>query len=226
MTTTLGLDEAGRGCVIGDLVVGGFLMDDSQRDTLVATGVTDSKKLSKKKREQILDKLPAIGTCAKRHITPAQIDLGNLNQLEESAFVSLILEFKPNRVIIDAPTHLRGIPAVQQRLNAALKLDPYYQKNPLPAFIIEPKADLNYPTVSAASIVAKVQRDQDLDLHQVEGSGYPSDPKTRRWLKAFIRSGMDFPECVRKRWGTIDNLKLEVSQEQQTIPWADPDTKN
>lgn len=49
MTTTLGLDEAGRGCVIGDLVVGGFLMDDSQLEALQKTGATDSKKLSKKR---------------------------------------------------------------------------------------------------------------------------------------------------------------------------------
>lgn len=224
MTTTLGLDEAGRGCVIGDLVVGGFFMEDSQLQTLKDTGATDSKKLSKKKRERILQVLPTIGTCSKRHITPAEIDDGNLNQLEEAAFVSLILEHKPDTVIIDAPTHPRGIPAVQKRLSAALQMDSYYQSHDLPKFIIEPKADLNYPAVSAASIVAKVQRDNDLVIHQVEGSGYPSDPKTRRWLKTFIRTGQDFPVCVRKRWGTIDNLRVEVAQEQQTIPWEEPDS--
>lgn len=224
MTTTLGLDEAGRGCVLGDLVVGGFFMNDEHLQMLKDTGATDSKKLSQRKREQILKQLPAIGTCSKRHITPAEIDEGNLNQLEEAAFISLILEHKPNTVIIDAPTHPRGIPAVQQRLIVALQVDPYYQNHPLPNFIIEPKADLNYPAVSAASIVAKVQRDNDLVAHQVEGSGYPSDPKTRQWLKNFIRAGQEFPACVRKRWGTIDNLRVEVAQEQQTIPWEEPDS--
>jgi ribonuclease HII len=224
MATTLGLDEAGRGCVIGDLVVGGFLLEDTQIQALMDTGATDSKKLSQRKRERILAQLPAIGTCSRRHITPAEIDDGNLNQLEEAAFISLILEHKPDTVIIDAPTHPRGIPAVLQRLQSALKSDAHYQNHPLPTFIIEPKADLNYPAVSAASIVAKVQRDNDLVEHQVEGSGYPSDPKTRRWLKNFIRTGKEFPACVRKRWGTIDNLRVEVAQEQRTIPWEDPDS--
>lgn len=162
-----------------------------------------------------------MGTCAKRHITPAEIDAGNINQLEEAAFISLILEHTPDRVIIDAPTHPRGIPAVQQRIMNTLKAAPAYQDRPLPTFIIEPKADLNYSAVSAASIVAKVQRDNDLELHGVEGSGYPSDPKTRQWLKSFIRTGSDFPACVRQRWGTIENLREEVANEQQTIPWVE-----
>ena len=78
MATTLGLDEAGRGCVIGDLVVGGFLLEDNKLQALMDTGATDSKKLSQRKRERILSQLPAIGICSRRHITPAEIDDGNV----------------------------------------------------------------------------------------------------------------------------------------------------
>ena len=60
-------------------------------------------------------------------------------------------------------------------------------------FIIEPKADLNYAVVSAASIVAKVYRDKGLEQTPAQGSGYPSDPKTRNWLKDIIRSKQTFP---------------------------------
>ena len=81
----------------------------------------------------------------------------------------------------------------------------------LPKFIVEPKADLKYPIVGAASIVAKVLRDAQLKLIDGEvGSGYPSDPKTRNWLKGFLEREEAFPDCVRTRWGTIDKLRQQV----------------
>ena len=213
----LGLDEAGRGCIIGDLVVGAFWLPASKLDALRATGATDSKKLSAKKRNSILAMLPEIGSQARVHICPKEIDQGNLNQLEEQAFIQLILEAKPDIVYIDAPTHPAGIPTVVRRIQQALTEQ---NMTSLPKFIVEPKADLTYPVVSAASIVAKVYRDQGLEETGAEGSGYPSDPKTRTWLKTFIREGIPFPSCVRQRWGTVDNLKAEVAAEQLSIPWT------
>ena len=218
-TIIMGLDEAGRGCIIGDLVVGAFWIPESQLQALKETGATDSKKLSAKKRQSILKLLPDIGEQARVHITPQQIDAGNLNTLEEAAFVSLIAQVKPQVVYIDAPTHPSGIPAVLRRLQQALVKCQAYTPDTLPKFIIEPKADLTYPVVSAASIVAKVHRDKDLESTPAEGSGYPSDPKTRNWLKGLIRSGQPFPPCVRQRWGTIANLKAEVEAEQLSINW-------
>ena len=218
-TIVMGLDEAGRGCIIGDLVVGAFWTTADKLTALKETGATDSKKLSLKKRERILGLLPAIGEQARVHITPAQIDNGNLNTLEEEAFVELISQVKPHQIFIDAPTHPSGIPAVQRRLEQALIQRKAYTKENLPTFTIEPKADLNYPIVSAASIVAKVHRDRCLENTPAEGSGYPSDPKTRRWLKEYIRTKTPFPPCVRQRWGTIDKLKTEIAQEQLTIQW-------
>ena len=219
----MGLDEAGRGCIIGDLVVGAFWIPASQLQALKDTGATDSKKLSAKKRKRILDMLPGIGNQQRVHITPQQIDSGNLNQLEEAAFVELIASVQPDVVYIDAPTHPSGIPAVERRLQQALIQRSVYTEDSLPKFIIEPKADLNYAVVSAASIVAKVHRDQGLEQTPAQGSGYPSDPKTRNWLKEIIRSKQSFPPCVRQRWGTIDNLKREVAQEQLSIQWDHSD---
>ena len=219
----MGLDEAGRGCIIGDLVVGAFWMPTSQVQALKDTGATDSKKLSAKKRQRILELLPEIGRQQRVHITPQQIDNGNLNQLEEEAFVELIAGVCPDVIYIDAPTHPSGIPAVEKRLKQALINRQAYTEKTLPTFIIEPKADLNYPVVSAASIVAKVHRDKGLEQTPAQGSGYPSDPKTRNWLKGIIRSKQPFPPCVRQRWGTIENLKREVSQEQLSIEWDHSD---
>ena len=90
------------------------------------------------------------------------------------------------------PIHLAYL-LVERRLKQALINRQSYTNSTLPKFIIEPKADLNYPVVSAASIVAKVHRDRGLEQTPAQGSGYPSDPKTRNWLKELIRSKQPFP---------------------------------
>ena len=204
----LGLDEAGRGCVLGPLVVGAFCCDSSQLEAVKNSGATDSKKLSAKKRRAILEVLPTLGDTRQISITPAQIDSGNLNTLEEHAFIEHILFYKPDCVYIDAPCHPSGIPNLIKRFD--MLLSPVLGIN-LPKFIVEPKADLTYPIVGAASIVAKVLRDAQLQLIDGEiGSGYPSDPKTRLWLQGFLERGDPFPDCVRTRWGTIDKLRQQV----------------
>jgi ribonuclease HII len=201
----LGIDEAGRGCVLGPLVVGAFCCDESKLEELAASGATDSKKLSAKKRNAILEKLPEIGSFHKVEISPFQIDNGNINTLEEEAFVQLILHFRPDKVYIDAPTHPAGIPAFVRRLDQTLSLT--LEKRP--SYVVEPKADLNYPIVGAASIVAKVNRDAHIKPLNA-GSGYPSDPKTRAWLRGFFEREEELPESVRTRWGTIALIQEEV----------------
>ena len=202
----LGMDEAGRGCVLGALFVGACCCTEEQLDAILQSGATDSKKLSATKRKKILQTLDQIAQCRYSSISAVEIDAGNINTLEERAFVEHILYFEPDVVYIDAPTHPRGIPAVQQRLVQAIQ----QADKPVPQFIIEPKADLNYPIVGAASIIAKVHRDASIEKLGSVGSGYPSDPKTRAWIKGFFERGEDLPKSVRTRWGTIENLKKEA----------------
>ena len=202
----LAMDEAGRGCVLGPLVVGGFVCEDSAIDAVVATGATDSKKLSAKKREALCLLLAPLGEALIVEISVAEIDAGNINALEERAFAQLIQRHAPDRVYIDAPTNTAGVPALKRRLWAAVA--------PLrPELIVEPKADLTYPVVGAASIFAKVHRDAQLGPLGPVGSGYPSDPVTRAWLKDRLREGA-LPACVRSRWGTIENLRQEMIAEE------------
>lgn len=200
----LGLDEAGRGCVLGPLIVGAYCCEADNLEALKATGATDSKALSAKKREAILEKLPPLGSPRLIAVTPAQIDADNINRLEEAAFLDHIRHFKPDRVYLDAPVHPRGIPKLKARLVATLAEDGLS-----PEWVIEPKADANYPVVGAASIVAKVKRDAEIAALGEVGSGYPSDPVTRKWIQGFLRSGEPLPDCVRKRWGTIDSLRQQ-----------------
>ena len=202
---TLGLDEAGRGCVLGPLVVGGFLADDQDSKVLREAGADDSKKLSHKKRQKIREALGPLGLSILREITPAQIDAGNINELEEAAFASIIIETRPDHVIIDAPCNPRGIPAFEARMRNRIER----AGQPVPTFTIQPKADATFAICGAASIFAKVHRDEQIHALGAVGSGYPSDPVTRSWLTGFIQRGEDFPPCVRTRWGTIENLRQQ-----------------
>ena len=197
----LGLDEAGRGCVLGPLVVGGFVATEDQLKAIKATGATDSKALSAKKREALIEPLKALGDHGLRSVSAKAIDGGNINTLEEEAFASLIEEFKPDRVIIDCPVHPKGIPNFKARMRKLVSYEPEW--------VIEPKADVNYPCVSAASIFAKVTRDGVIAGMGDVGSGYPGDPKTLKWLQGFIDAKKPFPPGVRTRWGTIRRLSQQ-----------------
>ena len=197
---TIGLDEAGRGCVLGPLVVGAYCVEEPNIARVKEAGATDSKRLSAKKRESLIAPLGALGEARLIEITPAQIDTGNLNGLELAAFVDHILHFRPDRVVIDAPVHPNGIPNFTAKLLAALDY--------VPELVIENKADLNYPSCGAASIFAKVRRDSHITPLNA-GSGYPSDPVTRAWLLGFIQRKEPFPSAVRTRWGTIAKLQQQ-----------------
>jgi ribonuclease HII len=83
----------------------------------------------------------------------------------------------------------------------------------IPSFTIEPKADGNYPICGAASIFAKVHRDAAIAALGPVGSGYPSDPTTRAWLSEFLRTETPFPDCVRTRWATIENLRASLADQ-------------
>ena len=86
------------------------------------------------------------------------------------------------------------------------------------ALFVEHKADVKYPIVSAASIIAKVTRDEEVEKikreHKLEnfGSGYPSDQLTVQWMKKWINENKEFPDCVRKSWMTTEVMMAEKEQ--------------
>jgi ribonuclease HII len=213
---TLGIDEAGRGCVLGALYVGAWC-SHAPDDLLRAAGAADSKSLSPARRAAVLERLGPLGQADVRAIPATAIDEGNLNALEEAVIVELIVAHRPDRVLLDALGHPRALPGVVDRLTRAAR-----DAGHPTVITCEPKADARWPAVGAASIAAKVARDAALAELAATwgaiGSGYPSDPTTRAWLAARAASGQGWPEFVRTRWGTIRALHGGGNEQHRRSP--------
>ena len=139
----LGLDEAGRGCVLGPLVVGAFAFDLGDQASLRGAGAADSKVLTPEKRALAKEKLRVLGEGRVAAIPATRIDEANLNELEIAAFIEMVRVFSPDRVYLDAPVNPRGIPALTRRL---------VRETGVSDWVVEPKADATWPVVGAASI--------------------------------------------------------------------------
>lgn len=199
----LGVDEAGRGCVMGPLVVAGVLMHEDHQSRLMKLGVKDSKLLSPLRRQELAEEIKqvAIRTHLVR-LTPAEIDkavrctqkLRKLNRLEARAMAKIVEALHPDVAIVDASDVLPD--RYRQHIVECL---------PFPVRVIsEHKADKSYPVVSAASIIAKVERDRIVEELRAKygdfGSGYMSDAKTATFLEVLANSNLEYPDYVRSSW--------------------------
>ena len=154
MSLILGIDEAGRGCVIGPMIMCGFFIKDKHLEQLINLNVKDSKQLSVKKREQLYNELfPLAKKIIVKEITSATIDKFNLNTLEKHITSEIINTLKSDTVYIDVPVRGKFIPKYVEEIRKTLKFKP--------DIIGANKADVIYPVVSAASIIAKVERQKN-----------------------------------------------------------------
>jgi ribonuclease HII len=84
--------------------------------------------------------------------------------------------------------------------------------------VSEHKADRTYPVVSAASIIAKVERDAEITKLKVKygdfGTGYLTDDKTMVFLKRLLEKNGDYPSCIRKSWKPAQRAKSELGSQQ------------
>lgn len=201
---TCGIDEAGRGPVLGDLVVAGILCAPNEMDRLNEIGVKDSKQLSRAKRAEIYKKLVSEFMYYVVRIPPNEIDESRkkitLNELEGLKFADVINVLKPEKAYIDCA----DVKPENFRLHMLKALRHKCE------LVIEHKADRNYPIVSAASIIAKVERDRGIaeitKKYGDVGSGYPSDKKTIKFIEAWYKKNKSFPGFVRKTWKTVEEL--------------------
>lgn len=220
MYKVIGIDEAGKGPVLGSMFIafaiinlpGGLKDLNDFQDTLKNEyHVKDSKLILPKKRSEIYQKLKKDLDIKYAQLTPVLIDSNNakggkLNQLEIEAIVRILNGEKPNLIIIDALTSdpQKFGDEIQKQLKFECKI------------ISENKADSKYPIVSAASIIAKELREQELAQIRENikidcGSGYPADPKTKEFLKKYYKS-KDFDFIFRKSWQTYKDLTAKEKQ--------------
>lgn len=214
----VGTDEAGRGPVLGPLVMAALAFKESNIQKLEWLGVKDSKMLSAEVRENLFERIREIVHDFQIEVVePDAIDLSledastNLNWLEADTTARLLGEMEADKIIIDCPSP--NIKAYRDYL--IKKLPPkLVQKAEI---IAEHKADVNHIVVAAASIIAKVLRDRAIENTKREigidfGSGYMSDPKTKDFLEKYHDK---YPELFRKKWQSYK--KVEEQKKQKTL---------
>ncbi len=215
MSIIVGIDEAGRGPVLGPLVMVALAVNEENVKKLEWMGVKDSKLLSSSVREEMFEQIREIVEDFRIEvIEPDAIDLSlkeeesNLNWLEAETSARLVSELNPDKIIVDCPSI--NIQAYKDyfadKLSTAVK-----DKAEL---IVEHKADMNYIVVAAASVIAKVIRDRQIDKIKLDigvdfGSGYMSDKKTQDFLEKYHDK---YPELFRKRWKSYSNVVEKKKQ--------------
>lgn len=207
----LGIDDAGRGSVIGSMVLAGCILEKEAEKELFRLGIKDSKLLTPKKRETLEKIIKKKAIAWHTHsISPVEIDTGmgmglNLNEVEALSASVIIkellskiskIEKEKITIIIDCPSNnkhawLRSMLGFLKEENLNIRC--------------EHKADRDYAVVSAASIIAKTTRDAEIEKLREKygdfGSGYPSDPITRKFLKENI-DNLRREGIFRESWST------------------------
>jgi ribonuclease HII len=213
MEKIAGVDEAGRGPVIGPLVVCGVLFQKDDLEELKGFGVKDSKLLTPSKREELSEEIVKLSTEHEYFILePKTIDIvvsrnkvyRKLNYLTSIAMARIIGLLRPDTVYVDA------CDVSPQRCAFDIKRVLPYE----PRIICEHKADATYQIVSAASILAKVKRDQIVkelnDRYGYFNSGYASDKNTIVFLRKYFTNHREVPLFVRGSWYTVKRVMKEL----------------
>ncbi|MDD5163263.1 MAG: ribonuclease HII [Candidatus ainarchaeum sp.] len=215
-----GIDEAGRGPVLGPMVLAVASIEKSQEELLIEIGVKDSKLLTKNQREEQLGPIKkALLEFATIKISPLEIDSlrtwKSLNEIEAMRIGALLngLKEKPEIVFIDSPD-------IKQE-NFGKRIKKYINFETI--LRTEHKADINYPIVSAASIIAKTERDSAIaELAEKAGctigSGYPHDPETICFLNDCMKKNNQLPDFARKTWQTSQGM-LDKKFQKKLAGW-------
>ncbi|MCX6803369.1 MAG: ribonuclease HII [Candidatus Diapherotrites archaeon] len=216
-----GIDEAGRGPCFGPMVITLAVCDKSVEKELKKMGVKDSKLLLPNKRKSLIEDIKKMIVEEKTSIIkPLKInDLMaqySLNEIEAMEIGELINSLKetPEIVYIDSPDAVKG--AFEKRIRKYLNKERQKIK-----IIAENKADVNYVIVGAASIIAKVTRDDSIEELAEKygdfGSGYPSDPKTKKYLKEYVSEHKKLPPFSRIFWSTCTKALEEIGTKQEKL---------
>ena len=198
-----GVDDAGRGSMIGPLVIAGISIDKKNISKLRKLGVRDSKKLSPKKRELLYKEIiKIVDDYHVVRIPPKTIDRfvfeHNLNHLEAKKMAEVIRNLKPHLSYVDScDVNASRFGREISDLSGKSNVKSYHY------------ADSRFVVVSAASIIAKVSRDRSINrLNKLSnlGSGYPSDKKSVNYVKKIVSSKKPLPSSIRKSWKPVQKI--------------------
>lgn len=198
-----GVDDAGRGSLLGPLVIAGVSLKRSKIKKLSSMGIRDSKKLTPAAREQLYKKIIEYADdYYVARIYPKTIDRSvkkhQLNFLEAKYMAKVIIKLKPNISYVDScDVNPSRYGKEIGKMAKKGKIRSYHH------------ADSRFVIVSAASIVAKVSRDKAITKLRKEhdlGSGYPSDKKTINFVSNYLADNKEFPSFVRKSWKPAQNM--------------------
>jgi len=198
-----GIDDAGRGSMLGPLVIAGISLDKKNLRKLSSLGVKDSKKLSPKLRESLYKQIiKIVDDYHVAKISPKSIDASVkkhcLNGLEAKYMAKVVSKLNPDTSYVDScDVNPQRFGKEISRLSGNHKIKSYHH------------ADSRFVVVSAASILAKVTRDRaiaklrkDYDL----GSGYPSDSLTVKFVTKYYKKNHEMPNFVRKSWKPVQKI--------------------
>ena len=200
-----GVDEAGKGPVIGPLVVAAVKIKNAKDiDNL---GVKDSKQVTSGKRKELAEIIKSEFDYAIEIIEPEIVDeyrkQNKLNELNREAFERLISKLNPNIAYVDAAD------VNEQRFGKQIK-EKLTNENDTDVISMH-KADAKIDVVAAASIIAKETREREVEKIKAKigdfGSGYPSDEKTIKFLKSFYADNGKWPTGTRKSWKTLERIR-------------------
>jgi ribonuclease HII len=212
----VGTDDAGRGCIIGPLCIGGVTAPASMEERFKEMGVKDSKLLTPESRERLYGEIKAIvPKSIVLKIPPREVDEyvrhrkkhTKLNYLEAIYMARVINELDGEIAYVDASdTDVnRYAEQIEEHLTRKVKV------------VSTHFADRIFPVVSAASILAKVERDREIailrDKHGDFGSGYPSDRRTIEFLEEWMESHSEAPSFARLTWKTWKRIGVGEEDE-------------
>ncbi len=197
-----GVDEAGRGSMLGPLVIAGVMASKSKIRRLSSLGVMDSKQLSAKRREQLYKKIIELAdnyyiSRVNSKIIDRSVRKHGLNDLEAVYMARVITKLQPDVSYVDScDVNSRRF---GRRVSTLSKCKVHSSH----------KADARYVVVSAASILAKVSRDRAIsriNMRHDVGSGYPSDSKTVEFVRDYIHANNTVPSFVRTSWRPVQAM--------------------
>jgi ribonuclease HII len=204
-----GVDEAGRGPILGPLVIAACFLTPEAEEQLKGLGVKDSKDLSKSRREELYEFIRSKALLIRtQHLSPQQIDDRegknmNLNQLQLETTVSLLRDPEVTQLTNGKQLRLY-LDSVD--VNSERYAKHFKEHFPNADIHSHHQAESKFTVVAAASIIAKVERDQAMKEAEKKagipiGSGYPSDADTVQFLKLYRNNQVpELAHLVRKTW--------------------------